>query len=72
MSESEAVSAPVTIASDEVTPAADMSSVEAVMLESIEASASEAFAPADPAAMFAPPPADAPLGADLRQGLFGR
>lgn len=72
LSESEAVSAPVTIAPDEVTPAAELSSVEDVMLEPIEASAREAFAPADPAAMFAPPPADAPLGTDLRRGLFGR
>ena len=53
--ESESTDEPVAVAPDEVTPAAEMSYVEAAMAEPIEAFASEAFAPADPAPEFAPP-----------------
>lgn len=73
--ESESTDEPVAVAPDEVTPAAEMSYVEAAMAEPIEAFASEAFAPADPAPEFAPPEpemADSNPGADVRRGLFGR
>lgn len=73
--EAGSMSEPVAIAPDEVTHAAEMSYVEAAMAEPIEAFASEAFAPADPAPEFAPPEpetVDSNPGGDVRRGLFGR
>ena len=66
---------PVAVAPDEVTPAAEMSYVEAAMAEPIETFASEAFAPVDATPEFAgpePEAVDSNPGADVRRGLFGR
>ena len=73
--ESESTDEPVAVAPDEVTPAAEMSYVEAAMSEPIETFASEAFAPVEPASEFAPPEpetVDSNPGGDVRRGLFGR